>query len=129
MIKRMLLVVTLALLAAHMNAYAGIEDYDHVVHGFELEGAHAQLECGNCHVEGVFANTPRECAGCHDGSGKYATTFRSPSHAPTTLNCEACHITTNWSLVPQMSHGSDLDQRPVRSRQHNHRLYRLPQRR
>ena len=34
---------------------------------FPLLGPHTQLDCGACHREGNYVNTPLECSGCHMG--------------------------------------------------------------
>jgi hypothetical protein len=46
---------------------------------FKRVGAHAKLDCTDCHKGGRFANTPRVCVGCH---GK--------QHGGLT-DCAACH--------------------------------------
>lgn len=96
--------ISVALLLPIEFAVAATLDYDHTQHGFELDGAHRLQECGFCHVDGVFANTPRYCGDCHDGSGKYAVSYRSVEHPPTTTQCQACHITASWSAVVQVDH-------------------------
>jgi hypothetical protein len=65
---------------------------------FPLVGAHAAQPCANCHKNGVYKGTPRDCVGCHLGTYQRTT---SPNHAaagfPTT--CEACHRSsdTAWT--------------------------------
>lgn len=62
---------------------------------FPLLGAHLGADCTQCHVNDVFAGTPRECVDCH--SSEYDSS-RNPDHAaagfPTT--CETCHNSTSW---------------------------------
>jgi hypothetical protein len=63
---------------------------------FPLTGAHATAACSQCHVGGVYAGTPRDCASCHmadyDGTN-------DPDHAaagfPT--SCQDCHGTATWN--------------------------------
>jgi len=66
-------------------------DFDHLSTGYALEGQHQFIECGQCHINGVFKGTPLVCNGCHDGSiakGKSAT------HVPTEEQCDLCHTTS-----------------------------------
>ncbi|HSP33507.1 MAG TPA: hypothetical protein VLU46_04230, partial [Thermoanaerobaculia bacterium] len=59
-----------------------------------LAGVHATQPCSACHRNGVYAGTPRTCAGCH--IARYNATT-SPNHAaagfPTT--CDTCHKYTD----------------------------------
>ena len=63
---------------------------------FPLVGVHATQACAACHVNGVYAGTPRTCVGCH--LAKYQATT-NPNHVaagfPTT--CETCHKATDTS--------------------------------
>ena len=88
---------------------------------FKRVGAHAKLDCGDCHKNGRFANTPRVCVGCHGkqhggltdcGSchspsavgGFKNTSFRHSSvfnltgrHAK--LDCTKCHAKRQFARV------------------------------
>ena len=68
--------------------------FDHAT--FPLQGVHATRPCGECHVGGVYAGTPRTCAGCHLDD---YTRARDPNHVsagfPTT--CDTCHRFTDTS--------------------------------
>ena len=61
---------------------------------FALVGLHATQPCANCHKNGVYRGTPRDCVGCH--LARYQSTT-NPNHAaagfPTT--CETCHRATD----------------------------------
>lgn len=61
---------------------------------FPLVGRHAQITCDQCHKNGVFQGTPRNCVGCHKQDYDRTT---SPNHAasgfPTT--CDSCHKSTD----------------------------------
>ncbi len=63
---------------------------------FPLTGAHAKVPCEQCHVNGRYAGTPRDCGSCHL---KDFQTTTNPNHVqagfPTT--CQACHNTTAWT--------------------------------
>lgn len=80
------------------------ERADHFLYGFDLDGAHREVPCESCHLRGVFKGTPKECGYCHDGTGIYASSFRSLNHPLTTENCEACHVTANWASTSIVDH-------------------------
>jgi len=63
---------------------------------YQLEGAHAEAECGGCHGEKVFGGTDRECAGCHADPELHAGLFGE--------NCGFCHTATAWSPVQPQQH-------------------------
>lgn len=69
--------------------------FDHSRTGFPLTGAHARVECAQCHVGGRYAGTPTDCYACHQVD--YAGTT-NPAHAaagfPT--QCQTCHTTAAW---------------------------------
>ncbi len=62
---------------------------------FPLTGAHVNVACNHCHVNGQFAGTPRDCASCHLADYQKTT---DPNHAaagfPT--DCSICHTTAGW---------------------------------
>ncbi len=67
-----------------------------IVHSFfPLTGAHATLDCTQCHIGGVFQGTPTTCVGCHQDD--YDGT-NDPDHAASgySTNCLQCHNTTAW---------------------------------
>jgi len=63
---------------------------------FPLTGAHINVACNQCHVNGQFASTPTDCASCHMKDFNGTT---NPNHAqggfPQT--CQQCHNTTSWA--------------------------------
>jgi hypothetical protein len=63
-------------------------DFDHSQTDFPLTGGHLQAACEGCHVEGVFAGTPQECAACHAEPQFHAGMFASA--------CADCHTTDAW---------------------------------
>ena len=73
---------------------------------FALVGLHATATCTSCHVNNVFAGTPRDCVGCHRTDYQKTT---SPNHAaagfPTT--CDSCHrpSDTSWK-GPSFNHST-----------------------
>ncbi len=68
--------------------------FDHGVF-FPLRGAHAQLDCEQCHADG-FAGTPTDCYSCHQQ--EYDKT-KDPDHqaAGFPTDCEVCHNEKNWN--------------------------------
>jgi hypothetical protein len=70
--------------------------FDHSLVGFPLTGAHATLQCSQCHLNGNFNLTSTDCASCHMKDYKGTT---NPNHTqagiPTT--CATCHNTTSWA--------------------------------
>lgn len=73
--------------------------FDHLRTGFPLTGSHERVRCESCHVRGMFAGTPRDCATCHSGGGFWQATRKPIDHFPTVEDCDACHITTSWSVA------------------------------
>jgi hypothetical protein len=69
---------------------------------FPLRGAHAVLDCSDCHAGG-FGGTPSDCFACH--ADDYNST-RDPDHValgfPTM--CEVCHGTTTWEGASEVDH-------------------------
>ncbi len=70
--------------------------FDHNLTKFPLTGAHAKLQCTDCHIGGNFSSTSTNCSNCHM---KDYTAAKNPDHVaamfPTT--CQTCHTTTAWS--------------------------------
>jgi hypothetical protein len=78
-----------------MNVWTGAK-FDHAQFtSFPLTGAHAALECAQCHVNGNFAATPTQCVGCHLADYTHTT---NPNHVTGNFatTCNTCHNTTNW---------------------------------
>jgi hypothetical protein len=65
---------------------------------FPLTGAHVNVPCLQCHVNGRFAGTPRDCASCHLADYQKTT---NPNHAQASFpqDCSICHNTSNWTAV------------------------------
>src|SRR5512135_3126529 len=78
--------------------------FDHSQTGFILKDIHATLKCEQCHVEGIFKNTPKECAGCHTTGTRVAATPKPINHVPTTSACDTCHVSTANFLVKSYNH-------------------------
>jgi hypothetical protein len=70
--------------------------FDHLKFtGYALTGAHANLPCIDCHINGQFAGTPADCYSCHTKDYNSTT---SPNHiqAGIPTQCQTCHTTTAW---------------------------------
>ena len=63
--------------------------FDHNLSAFKLEGAHAQVQCEQCHQNGVFKGTPSTCISCHVEPAAHMGQFGT--------DCVACHSTNAWS--------------------------------
>ena len=66
--------------------------FDHAF--FPLAGGHAGLDCGQCHANENFNNTPNDCYSCH--SVDYLT---APNHVANgfSTDCSTCHPITVWA--------------------------------
>lgn len=63
--------------------------FDHSQTAFPLAGGHAQAACRDCHLDGVYQGTPRECAACHDDPAFHRGLLGA--------ECASCHDTAAWS--------------------------------
>ncbi|HWJ95178.1 MAG TPA: cytochrome c3 family protein, partial [Telluria sp.] len=72
--------------------------FDHLSTGYALTGVHQNQRCENCHRNGVFKGTPRDCESCHTAGARLASNnmVKSASHVATTLACDACHSTRSF---------------------------------
>ena len=63
---------------------------------FPLTGAHVNVPCSQCHLNGVFAGTPTACASCHMKDFQGTT---NPNHVQANFPtaCQQCHNTTSWA--------------------------------
>ena len=115
---RWLLVVALALVGAVAQpADAEQIDYarfDHTSTGFPLDGRHQNLRCEQCHINGAFEGTPRECRACHIQGNTRSTMVVPVNHLPLTYwiaptsgpamgvkpvqstDCSNCHTTSSF---------------------------------
>ena len=68
--------------------------FDHP--SYALTGAHVSTDCNSCHINGVYAGTPRDCNSCH--MADYLGTTDPPHMASGFSNdCMECHDTTSWN--------------------------------
>jgi hypothetical protein len=71
--------------------------FDHNKTPFPLTGAHANVACGKCHVNNVYAGLATDCFSCHKADFQGA---KDPDHVVSgfpTATCSSCHNTTGWS--------------------------------
>jgi hypothetical protein len=70
--------------------------FDHNSTAFPLTGAHVQVNCDQCHGDGVYKGKPTTCVSCHQSDYNNAT---DPSHvqAQFPTDCTTCHTTTTWT--------------------------------
>jgi hypothetical protein len=69
--------------------------FDHAAIGFPLSGAHATLQCSQCHVNNNYNLTSTQCVSCHLKDYQGTT---NPNHAQSNFpqTCQTCHDTTSW---------------------------------
>ncbi|KAA6456497.1 hypothetical protein DYQ86_25530 [Acidobacteria bacterium AB60] len=70
--------------------------FDHVLYAhYPLTGAHATLQCAQCHLNNNYSSTSTACVSCHMADFKGTT---SPNHVTAGFpqTCDSCHSTTAW---------------------------------
>ena len=118
-IRRALLPLLLLLACGAASAQVTGRNFDHLTTGFELTGAHRLQACESCHVDAVFAGTPRVCAACHAQGSRIGATPKPSTHVASTDVCGACHTTSAWIPASRFDHDGgprrlrDLPQRPA----------------
>lgn len=71
--------------------------FDHATYAhYPLTGAHATVQCAQCHTNNNYTSTPTACYACHQADFTGTT---NPNHVtgafPT--DCSLCHTTSNWT--------------------------------
>lgn len=89
---------------AHAKPSPGDSAFDHSKTGFLLRDVHTTLRCEQCHVDGIFKNTPRDCAGCHSTGTRVGATPKPVNHVQTTNACDTCHESQTSFLVKNYKH-------------------------
>ena len=69
-------------------------NFNHNATAFPLTGAHVSVSCTDCHRNGVYAGTPRDCYACHQQDYQQAQPNHASAGFPTT--CQTCHTTARW---------------------------------
>lgn len=62
--------------------------FDHSRSKFPLEGAHVSVDCGLCHPEERYTDTPASCNACHRLNDVHRGRFGG--------SCEQCHSVQTW---------------------------------
>lgn len=106
MISAMLVVLLISFsgIAHAAQTAPGNASFDHMKTGFILKDVHAILKCEQCHVDAIFKNTPKDCAGCHSIGTRVGAQPKPINHVPTTSACDTCHISAANFLVKSFSH-------------------------
>ncbi len=103
-VLRILAVLVLWLCALGSALAVQRTGFDHLTTGYELQGAHRDLSCEYCHMNGVFKGTPRTCEGCHTPGTRISATPKPLRHIASANDCSLCHARYNfWPLV-RMDH-------------------------
>ena len=88
---------------ACMDCHDGVDrlsNFDHA-NFFPLNGAHADLECEECHANKVFRDTPQLCVECHVEPDIHAGFFG--------VECQSCHTEDAWAPAMMRVHNFPLD--------------------
>lgn len=102
-VASMLALLTIGFVNLAQAADAG-PAFDHSRTGFILRDVHRTLKCEQCHIDGIFKNTPKDCAGCHATGTRVSAKPKPINHVPTTAACDTCHISATTFLVKSFSH-------------------------
>jgi hypothetical protein len=68
---------------------------------FALDGAHSELLCANCHVDGTYAGLSTDCKTCHEEPDVHRDLFGT--------QCATCHTTRVWAPARLLQHAFPLD--------------------
>ncbi|MEO1257383.1 MAG: hypothetical protein AAFZ15_01255 [Bacteroidota bacterium] len=92
-----------ACLACHPTGEAD-DVFDHDLTAFPLTGEHINTECVACHIGGVFAGTPTDCAACHQ-MGFDQTVNPDHNSLGLSTDCASCHTTEpDWTPASFANH-------------------------
>jgi hypothetical protein len=72
----------------HTPATWAHDKLDHSLFAFKLTGAHATVDCMQCHQTGIFKDTPTNCFACHQKDDFHKGQYGQ--------QCDLCHSTTAW---------------------------------
>jgi hypothetical protein len=79
-------------------------EFNHYKTGFPLDFKHNTVRCEDCHVEAIFAGTPRRCDQCHSDTGLIRASAASNQHIRTTGDCDYCHQPNSWLSITRVDH-------------------------
>ena len=80
-----------------LNCHDGVDHFsraafDHDLLVFSLSGGHAEIACGDCHLNARtvadLQDTPSDCVACHQQDDAHDGSLGT--------DCAACHVTDNW---------------------------------
>lgn len=79
-----------------LSGTGNLGGFDHSRTSFPLVGAHQTVDCGQCHVNGRFAGTAKDCFSCHQTDFQNTT---NPNHVTGNFseNCQVCHSSNAWT--------------------------------
>jgi len=100
----LLLPVLASIAMGNVSALDFGPDFNHDETMFPLDFKHAVVKCEICHVQAIFADTPRRCSQCHSNSGRIKATPLSSQHIRVTPDCEYCHQPISWTTVVRVDH-------------------------
>jgi hypothetical protein len=66
-------------------------NFDHSKTGFPLIGDHKSVPCTNCHANGVYTGTAKDCFACHASKDVHKGQFGT--------DCASCHSPSGWKNV------------------------------
>ncbi len=80
----------------HSTANWTSATFNHAATGWPLTGAHANVQCTQCHTNGNYNLTSTACVNCHLKDFQGTT---NPNHVATGLpqQCDVCHSTAAWT--------------------------------
>ena len=80
-----------------------LAEFEHNTQAFNLTGAHAEVECMECHTDpGLqYREVPTDCAGCH-------LEDQPEEHGSFGTNCTRCHETAAFTPARLKQHTFDL---------------------
>ncbi len=77
--------------ACHDAATWSSGRFEHGKTGFDLTGAHGNVNCLDCHANATYRGVGTTCAGCHAFDDAHGGTFGS--------DCTVCHESTKWRSI------------------------------
>ena len=88
-------------LKCHTEKDWKVPDFDHSKTDFALKGKHVDVKCTECHIEGKYKDTPKECFECHrkDDDKAHKRVFGN--------KCETCHAEKSWKEDIHFDHNRD----------------------
>jgi len=82
--------------SCHTTSGWGGATFNHNNTAFPLTGKHMGVTCTKCHINGVYAGTPKTCVACHSAPSSHPGFYGS--------DCTTCHTTSDWSVKYSGSH-------------------------